>query len=604
MPPENYRRIIQEMLVILPDPMDKLQLLNRVLADFWRIPAPYRIYPRWAEIALRRMVLEQAERIRPGSMKKARQLMRQGVISRPRPLAWKVYQMRHVVLSTLALLLVWSMGSAVAAFVEIIHPESPAETHLAATPLFKAPVPPPPKDNPLSRETEKPTPPLPLGEAPPELSKTGELGPKSVEKEFQASTENRLKPAGLIFSLQDQTAPEICSHPVELSGNSETLAKPSTPRENHLLVSESDPETGELSVVAITSPTTEIAKALVKESSHTDPLPDYLEKPIWLVEKTGDTEIFSNRLHIITTHAVDNIPRSYLNFPRSVVNEKQEIKTSSQISGILFHASESDLYPFNPEMNNSIKKHTAALIEYLKRNKSYHYFIDRFGRIYRIVREDHAAFHAGRSIWADDRWYYLNLNHSFIGICFEGRDFETLGTESPGKGDTRQTPLLVPMADTSINDAQLRSGKELTDWLRVKYRIHEHNCVTHGLVSINRHRKLIGHHLDLSHNFPFRRFGLKDKYLSPLPSIVDFGFTFDSFFEKIFNGQPWPGVQSSVALLKENARTRRVDPALYQKNLQEKFDRYYAMEEELEARNEALILKKDKQAYTKTARNN
>ncbi len=162
------------------------------------------------------------------------------------------------------------------------------------------------------------------------------------------------------------------------------------------------------------------------------------------MEKTSDREIYSNRLQIITTYTVSNMPREYYRFPKNSNHLPANSKITDKISGIVYHASESDLYPFMPEMNHSILKYSKQLIKYLLRKKSYHFFIDRFGRVYRLVREDHAAFHAGNSIWSDDEEIYLNLNHAFIGICFEGRDFEEIDIRKENKRPIHQFEILPP----------------------------------------------------------------------------------------------------------------------------------------------------------------
>jgi N-acetyl-anhydromuramyl-L-alanine amidase AmpD len=187
-------------------------------------------------------------------------------------------------------------------------------------------------------------------------------------------------------------------------------------------------------------------------------------------------------------------------------------------------------------MTQSIKKYSRLLIRYLNKKKAYHYFIDRFGKVYRLIQDEDAAFHGGNSIWADDEFLYLDLNHSFIGICFEGKDFQTIdSSQIANQGESQLT--IVPMETSSINEAQLNSGKELTDWLRVKYRISQNNCIPHGLASVNPYDRLIGHHLDLSHGFPFDFFEISNKYEEPIPAITEFGFTYDNYFMEIFQGK-------------------------------------------------------------------
>lgn len=301
--------------------------------------------------------------------------------------------------------------------------------------------------------------------------------------------------------------------------------------------------------------------------------PAYLDKLIWQVEKTDQIEHYSNRLQIITTHTVKNIPRAYYRFHRNSSMLPAEDQVSDQIAGILYHASESDLFDFKPEMTTSIQKYSRALIKYLCKKKSYHYFIDRFGKVYRLVYDDQAAFHGGNSIWADEEWIYLNLNHAFIGICFEGKDFETV-TQSK-EGNSQSQPKLLLMEASSINEAQLRSGKELTDLLRVKYNIPQNNCVPHGMASVNAQTMLIGHHLDLSHSFPFEEYELNNKYNVPIPSITEFGFSYDRYFKKIFNGNLWPGIRVSEKLLLEQAQREELSLRAYRRLLNKKFNNFF-----------------------------
>jgi hypothetical protein len=331
-------------------------------------------------------------------------------------------------------------------------------------------------------------------------------------------------------------------------------------------------------------------------------VPEYLEDPIWLVEKTSDREIYSNRLQIITTHTISNLPRKYYRFPKNSNLLSANSKISDKISGILFHASESDLYPFMPEMNRSILKYSKQLIKYLLRKKSYHFFIDRFGRVYRLVQEDHAAFHAGNSIWADNEEIYLNLNHAFIGICFEGKDFEEIILRTQKKGGTKnsKSTLLKPTGISSFNEAQLLSGKELTDWLRVKYKISQHNCVPHALTSVNPDKMLIGFHLDLSRGFPFTEFGLTDKYQEPLPSIVEFGFLYDDYFEKIFNGELWRGIRYSQEILQRQAANSGMSVAEYRKGLHRRFSRLVDWKKEMHEKRAHLANNHQKIIGTKT----
>jgi hypothetical protein len=320
----------------------------------------------------------------------------------------------------------------------------------------------------------------------------------------------------------------------------------------------------------------------------TPTFPEYLEESIWLVEKRNRTEFYSNRLQIITSATVKNVPRSYYRFRKGGAEPPDGAKPTRTIAGILYHTSESDLFPFRPDMNQSISKYSKWLIRYTGRNHSYHYLIDRFGRVFRIVAESDAAFHAGNSVWADRDWLYLNLNHAFLGICFEGKDSErnVHGKDEKKIRDTQNVSF--PRAST-LNDAQLKSGRELTDWLRVKYHIPQQNCVTHGITSINPRNRLIGYHLDLSTGFSFERFRLNNKNMESLPAITEFGFAYDAYFLKLFDGKLWPGIHLSEAILEKKAKEANIPLHRYRKQLTENFATLFDWQKNQQKEEEAQI---------------
>ena len=146
-------------------------------------------------------------------------------------------------------------------------------------------------------------------------------------------------------------------------------------------------------------------------------LPDYKPDKVWQVGHDGESETYSNGCRILTRYETENYPRNYYTIPREAETDGEQAR--HDIVGIVYHTSESDIVPFIPKNNDAIQKRSQGLIEFIRRNKSYNYVIDRYGGIYRVVRDDHTAFHAGNSIWADDQYIYVVLNESFIGICFE-----------------------------------------------------------------------------------------------------------------------------------------------------------------------------------------
>lgn len=264
-------------------------------------------------------------------------------------------------------------------------------------------------------------------------------------------------------------------------------------------------------------------------------LPDYSPEKVWVVEQKENYERYSNGGRILIDYETSNHERGYQSFEKG--NLSQVKRAGKEPVGIVYHTSESDMLPFTSDNNDSIATHTRGLLEYVRKNKSYNYLIDRYGQVYRIVRDDHAANHAGNSVWADASQVYVGLNESFLGVCFE--------TNSEGETLNEQ-----------LTEAQIISGRMLTQILRSRYQIDDANCVTHGLVSVNPSNMLICYHHDWVRNFPFEAMGLSDKYKVAPASITELGFTYDDEIVSKLGGALWSGVR-----LAEDEFARRAELA-------------------------------------------
>jgi len=255
---------------------------------------------------------------------------------------------------------------------------------------------------------------------------------------------------------------------------------------------------------------------------------------IWLADRGPGWELYSNGLRIETTYTVAGEPRKY-----RIHDRQRGIQPTwySHPVGILFHTSESDLWPLEADYGQQLRQSSTALLRYVARTQAYNYMIDRFGRVYRMVDDDTRASHAGHSIWARGDDVYLDLNSAFLGISFESR-WEG--------GHT------LP-----ITRAQLVAGRNLTNYLRQRFAIAPEMCVTHGLTSISPKTYLIGYHRDWARGFPFEAFGLPDLYAQPPPSVALFGFTYDREFVRVV-GERWPGLVAAEESLRGDATKRHV----------------------------------------------
>jgi hypothetical protein len=279
-------------------------------------------------------------------------------------------------------------------------------------------------------------------------------------------------------------------------------------------------------------------------------LPDYKPEKVWLVEQKENYERYSNGGRVLTDYETGNHARGYYVLPRG--GGSADGSVHREPVGIVYHTSESDLLPFTSDNNQSIETHTRGLLEYVKRNRSYNYVIDRFGQIYRIVRDEEAANHAGHSVWADAGGIYVGLNESFLGVCFETRS---------DAGSLKE----------QLTEAQMISGRLLTQILRSRYNIDDANCVTHGLVSVNPGNMLICYHHDWVRNFPFEAFGLSDKYKVAPASISEFGFTYDEETVTQIGGQIWPGVKLAEDEFNRRAAEASIKPEEMRRQMRERY---------------------------------
>jgi N-acetyl-anhydromuramyl-L-alanine amidase AmpD len=280
---------------------------------------------------------------------------------------------------------------------------------------------------------------------------------------------------------------------------------------------------------------------------------------IWLVEQGPEFEQYSNGLRIETGFTTTHEPRRF----RTLTEDGLlEAGTFDKPVGILFHTSESDVWPLEESYNENLRDSSRRLLRYVQRKKLYHYLIDRFGRAYRVVDEGSKANHAGFSVWSNGGHVYMNLNHAFLGVSFETR-------WEGGKA--------LP-----ITQAQFATGRNLSDFLRQRYEIRPEMCVTHGLTSVNPKKHQIGYHMDWARGFPFEAYGLPDQYQKAAPSVTLFGFGYNEDFLKVLD-EPWPGVREAFRRLEGEALAsgRSVDDVRAER--QALFDRWLAVQAQGEA---------------------
>lgn len=263
------------------------------------------------------------------------------------------------------------------------------------------------------------------------------------------------------------------------------------------------------------------------------PFPQEGSRQVWMVELGAGGELYSNGLRV---------------FDEFLASTGEPL---SRPAGIVYHTTESDLLPLEPVHRDRLRQRGRNLLSYVRRRGLYHFVIDRFGRVWRIVPENQAAHHAGHSIWADAGRVYLNLNQSFLGVAFEART---------GTGP-----------EAGVTAAQVYSARLLTQMLRGAWDIAEANCVSHELVSVNPLQMLIGYHTDWAGSFPYDQLGLGNQYERPLPSVAEFGFGYDDAFVAAVGGRLWPGIRLAQAGLERQAAAQGISLERCRRELKQRY---------------------------------
>jgi hypothetical protein len=272
---------------------------------------------------------------------------------------------------------------------------------------------------------------------------------------------------------------------------------------------------------------------------------------IWLVKNTAQFDLYSNGLRIESQFAASTAPRQYLAFSRSS-DATSAGQFRSDPAGIVFHTTESHIAPFQEDQNQTLQRAGEGLLEFVNRTRAYHFVIDRFGRVFRVVRETDYANHAGNSIWADDTSVYINLNQSFLGVAFEARSTYGAG-------------------DLPLTEAQVHAGRVLTDMLRARFQIQPGNCVAHAQVSVNPDNSRAGYHVDWAANLPFGALGLANNYEEPLASVALFGFEADEALAARGGAPLAIGIAAAEAQLARSAALQGVSAEIYRRTLQRRY---------------------------------
>ena len=306
-----------------------------------------------------------------------------------------------------------------------------------------------------------------------------------------------------------------------------------------------------MAVLLLPSPTISDANSIYRDQLAALRL-DESEKfaNVWLVDRNEGFELYSNGLRIETRHQMPPDEKHKKVFQR-YSKESLDPEGIDSPRGIVYHTTESHILPFEQEQSRKIQLLGENLIYYVRGKRAYHYVVDRFGRVFRVVPENEEAYHAGYSVWANGKWVYVNLNKSFLAVSFEAQTRDEDG-------------------QPTASAAQIHAARVLTEMLRGKYKIPSANCVTHAQVSLNPVSMLIGDHTDWAGNFPFVEMGLRDNYKIPLAGLYAFGLEYDQAFVKSTGVRLWKGLALAEEQLRQDAAAHNQPVSTYRKFRQKK----------------------------------
>jgi hypothetical protein len=274
-------------------------------------------------------------------------------------------------------------------------------------------------------------------------------------------------------------------------------------------------------------------------------------QPVWRAEEGDGYEVYSNGLRIENRFVAPGRARgqyfAYRRDPQRLGMIRRPACPVTRPAGIVFHQTESLQAAFEPSQARRLTRIGRDLLEFVRRRHCYHFVVDRFGRVWRIVPETDVAFHSGHSVWADQENVYVNLNSSFLGVALESAD------------------------SAPPSEAQVHSLRVLVEWLRSRYSIPASNCVAHAQVSVNPKNMRIGYHTDWASGFPFAAVGLPDNYRAAVPAVSLFGFEADALLVEAAGGRPWPGIQSADEQVRQWAALSSLSEREFRRRLQEQY---------------------------------
>ncbi len=155
--------------------------------------------------------------------------------------------------------------------------------------------------------------------------------------------------------------------------------------------------------------------AVARVNNPADTIPN-----VWLVDQTHDFETYSNGLRIDDRYVKPNQKRIfYPVYQRGAIDAGQ-----SDFAGSRSVPSRRASCITPPKAirrasrqikTRRLKRIGKAVIGVVQQNHSYHFLIDRFGQVFRIVPETDVANHAGYSVWADGNYDLREPEQQFPG---------------------------------------------------------------------------------------------------------------------------------------------------------------------------------------------
>ena len=133
LPAKDYRRFIEDLAAMIPDPVKKLKFLNQVMGSYQKMPFYSKLCPPVAEAAARKIIIEKAKQYCPECLADNHEFIQKYGAEPRLPHVWSSLRQHNIFKSSGLLLFIWCIGLLVTSFAAILHSDYSSDMKTAYT---------------------------------------------------------------------------------------------------------------------------------------------------------------------------------------------------------------------------------------------------------------------------------------------------------------------------------------------------------------------------------------------------------------------------------------------------------------------------------------